>query len=485
MTNFLTIFTTLCILFSFTDAAGIIELHVSSPQTVLLEPTVCANFECPSPDELSHPHKVQGGSVLRFATGHYLGEAREHIDLHLKVLEPNAEKVLAIEHFRPLADNEWSPLIITTSNGFNITVHFKNKCDVNYHGKRCGRNCIPSPERHWECTLEGERKCSAGWDGADCSTPICDNKCSGQGRCVSPGKCSCFSGFNGTNCEQCIPSVGCLHGECRDGKPFTCKCKVGFTGNKCDIDENLCSTQKPCVNGGKCSIDKSSSSGFKCECPFHFLGVRCETPLSSVACTSKEQLCQNGGMCISLDKKSTQCKCPQGFSGMLCQFGDHRDCSKMKCSANSECRIVEEKAMCVMAKETTTTKAPIQQSLVDSSRTNKDDMEDLTNRTLFFLICIVGLVLSIIVIYKRIIEPHFHDRKTLPTLPTTIDSKTSSPVYKICIIDAETNHQSSSDSELEHCPHRCSSPPPAYSSPIQSKTYKSIPMEEDGISFRI
>ena len=45
-----------------------------------------------------------------------------------------------------------------------------------------------------------------GWTGSSCSTPDCSqvNRCSGNGICVGPAKCSCIYGYTGNDCNQQI-----------------------------------------------------------------------------------------------------------------------------------------------------------------------------------------------------------------------------------------------------------------------------------------
>ena len=44
---------------------------------------------------------------------------------------------------------------------------------------------------------------------------------------------SCFDGWTGTNCTQCLPMAGCLHGDCGE-HPNTCECEANFEGHLCD-----------------------------------------------------------------------------------------------------------------------------------------------------------------------------------------------------------------------------------------------------------
>ena len=45
--------------------------------------------------------------------------------------------------------------------------------------------------------------------------------------------CSCFHGWDGTNCDQCEALPGCLHGTCGD-RPHTCQCEDTWEGILCD-----------------------------------------------------------------------------------------------------------------------------------------------------------------------------------------------------------------------------------------------------------
>ncbi|NP_001360546.1 Delta-like protein [Caenorhabditis elegans] len=513
MTNFSSLLTTifLCIISSATGS-GTIELLISSPQTVLVEPTVCANFECAAPDDLSLARKVQRRVPLRFGTGQYHGEARERIDLHLKIIEPTSNEILALQHHRPAADTEWNsdaPIVIETSRGFNVTVQLRNLCSSNYHGKRCNRYCIANAKLHWECSTHGVRRCSAGWSGEDCSNPICAGGCSNRGRCVAPNQCSCADGFNGTRCEQCLPRAGCVNGDCVNETPNTCKCRDGFIGDRCDIDIKICSLEKPCANGGICSIDSSSSTGYKCHCPFEFVGSQCKTPLSKVRC-SAEHVCKNGGACISMDDTNIQCKCRRGFSGKFCEIGNHGDCSAMRCSAGETCQISGDFAICVENDElllTTNKPAETTKSVEkwrEPRKTANDEQasDELQLRliaAICVLFCVIGLALVSFFFYMHSFSKWKHPSSQqaggstiLPTTTSipmsTTSSGTGSPVYKVCIIDSEHRGNapgSSSDSEPDHhCPppHR-HSPPPAYSSLV---LYKKVPMAaDDESSFRV
>ena len=44
---------------------------------------------------------------------------------------------------------------------------------------------------------------------------------------------SCYSGWNGDDCSECVTLPECKHGYCKDN-PNTCICKEGWAGHLCD-----------------------------------------------------------------------------------------------------------------------------------------------------------------------------------------------------------------------------------------------------------
>ncbi len=47
--------------------------------------------------------------------------------------------------------------------------------------------------------------CQQGWQGVDCSEPICPSNCNGHGVCVDVGVCDCDEGWTGPACS--IPAT--------------------------------------------------------------------------------------------------------------------------------------------------------------------------------------------------------------------------------------------------------------------------------------
>ncbi|MED6265465.1 hypothetical protein CHARACLAT_025754, partial [Characodon lateralis] len=102
-----------------------------------------------------------------------------------------------------------------------------------------------------------------GWEcSAGCSTET--------GFCEKPGKCRCKPGWEGENCDRCIPFPGCLHGRCE--KAWQCICREGWVGSLCDQDTRQCSS-KPCTSNATC-IEKGEG-GYLCVCPQGYTGENC------------------------------------------------------------------------------------------------------------------------------------------------------------------------------------------------------------------
>lgn len=88
--------------------------------------------------------------------------------------------------------------------------------------------------------------CDDGWNGRDCSTPLCDLPCENGGTCAAPNKCECSAGFQGETCtdRSCLDDCS-GHGTCTNG---TCSCNHLWTGPSCA--EPACLND--CSGHGKC-----------------------------------------------------------------------------------------------------------------------------------------------------------------------------------------------------------------------------------------
>ncbi|XDV43855.1 hypothetical protein PO909_012253, partial [Leuciscus waleckii] len=105
--------------------------------------------------------------------------------------------------------------------------------------------------------------------------PECAAGCHGQHGFCESGECRCRSGWRGPACDQCVPSVGCVHGTCEE--PGQCICERGWTGARCDRDVRPCSS-KPCWGNSSCV--ETDGGGHACVCS-----------------AGDGSRCQNGGSC--------------------------------------------------------------------------------------------------------------------------------------------------------------------------------------------
>ena len=66
------------------------------------------------------------------------------------------------------------------------------------------------------CSAPAHCQCTAGWEGANCSTAICafDKSCGPHGICVRPDTCACNDGYQGSTCSEIYCAPGCgVNGE--------------------------------------------------------------------------------------------------------------------------------------------------------------------------------------------------------------------------------------------------------------------------------
>ena len=86
-------------------------------------------------------------------------------------------------------------------------------------------------------------ECEAGWAGEDCSTKLCDPRCSLHGECLL-GECVCQPGWSGAHCtlDGC-PRACSGHGTCsKEGERWSCSCQPSWTGSDCSVQlETMCS----------------------------------------------------------------------------------------------------------------------------------------------------------------------------------------------------------------------------------------------------
>lgn len=144
----------------------------------------------------------------------------------------------------------------------------------------------------------GSDKCSCpyGWEGLDCSIPICLDACNQRQICVGPNQCDCIPGFKGHQCLDATCAQNCENGGLCTA-PDSCLCSPGWFDSNCTTP--VCS--QTCGNGGNCTAPNY------CTCPSDWTGVDCRQPVC-------EQSCLNGGICIA----PNTCSCPPSWSGYNC-----------------------------------------------------------------------------------------------------------------------------------------------------------------------
>ncbi|KAL0489149.1 hypothetical protein AKO1_013870, partial [Acrasis kona] len=113
------------------------------------------------------------------------------------------------------------------------------------------------------CNDQNTCSCSSGWDGPDCTTPLCDEigGCGVFGTCAYPNTCYCDNGYSGRNCEifncngvsSSNTSVCSGRGKCVSLDK--CVCNEGWTRSNCEIwtcagipynQPNVCSSKGVC-----------------------------------------------------------------------------------------------------------------------------------------------------------------------------------------------------------------------------------------------
>ncbi|XP_029690686.1 protein delta homolog 2 isoform X1 [Takifugu rubripes] len=166
--------------------------------------------------------------------------------------------------------------------------------------------------------------------------------CTGQGgacscndtnsRCDDSGVCRCDPGWEGEQCERCVPKPGCRHGSCQ--QPWQCNCETGWGGRFCDKDLSVCSEKQPCRHGATCVIEDNGE--YACMCPEGFYGRNCE--LRAGPCHQRRSPCKNGGLCEDANgfAEELTCHCLAGFTGRRCE-NDVDDCLMRPCANGATC----------------------------------------------------------------------------------------------------------------------------------------------------
>lgn len=91
---------------------------------------------------------------------------------------------------------------------------------------RSGDWCLPSGT-HWPGTVQRPLRplCTESSPAPWSPLPLLT--------CTLPAPCRCHPGWQGPQCNECMPFPGCVHGFCDE--PWQCTCNEGWDGHYCDI----------------------------------------------------------------------------------------------------------------------------------------------------------------------------------------------------------------------------------------------------------
>ncbi|XP_061545950.1 hyaluronan-binding protein 2-like [Phycodurus eques] len=117
---------------------------------------------------------------------------------------------------------------------------------------------------------------------------------------------------------QCNPNPCQNHGVCKEKakKKFKCDCPKHFKGRRCEKGPKFC--KRGLCGCGECVLT-STRPFYECKCKHPFMPPYCRT-----YAVCEPNPCKNGGQCIK-DGNDFDCECPSGFRGRFCHVGPN-DC---------------------------------------------------------------------------------------------------------------------------------------------------------------
>nr|CAD7405064.1 unnamed protein product [Timema cristinae] len=255
---------------------------------------------------------------------------------------------------------------------------YRVTCDAHYYGAGCASLCRPRDDSfgHYNCSLQGERKCLAGWQGDYCTkhATVVGKDVSVTSVSATLAVCTAPVRSRGT---ACVTRVGedCSVIRTSTTAPTTSLAVTGEPASTRDRAPTPAAvprvTQAPTVRGRwmtaphtpalmvalaryEClftfkmllksynycyrrlwivldySRDNGNSS-YRCECPKGWHGPHCETS----AQTCDDQPCRNSATCLDNPVGYT-CQCPPGYTGVDCEH-EVDDCAPGPCRNNASC----------------------------------------------------------------------------------------------------------------------------------------------------
>ncbi|KAG0610529.1 hypothetical protein M758_7G072700 [Ceratodon purpureus] len=147
---------------------------------------------------------------------------------------------IAVDNVWKTCPREGGPIEFPGFNGILDCPMYQELCDDTLLSRpgQCNQNC----HGNGEC-IEGKCRCFLGFKGEDCNQRNCPetqgNVCSGHGMCTDNGLCECEPGYTGVDCSTAGCDEQCsLHGGvCDDGVcEFRCSDYAGYT---CQNSSNL------------------------------------------------------------------------------------------------------------------------------------------------------------------------------------------------------------------------------------------------------
>ena len=206
---------------------------------------------------------------------------------------------------------DYDPCTTSNTNGLNTNGPCQN-------GGKCSSRTLVQQETHItesEDTIFNSPilfqnvtcECLEEFSGEYCQlqkNPCVPNPCLERGQCLSIGRSSFLSGNQGD-----------------ESSGFQCLCPSLRGGKRCEIEKSNNCLPNPCLNGGSCQNTEQSNKGngklfqgFFCLCRTGYQGDLCQMAIDPC----RENPCLNGGTCISL-KPSFRCECPDHYYGSKCE----------------------------------------------------------------------------------------------------------------------------------------------------------------------